>query len=100
VLQPTVELIGDIEVPDTRIDTHENVCVRGQARPGALQIGMADRDKHNNWVAGNRYILIPMSRGYCVSTVGLNEEMIRKYVRWQQKKDREEDVSQTQLPLE
>ena len=24
------------------------------------------------------------SRGYCVSTVGLNEEQIRKYVKWQQ----------------
>ncbi len=29
------------------------------------------------------------SRGYCVSTIGLDEEQIRKYVRWQQKKDRE-----------
>jgi len=27
------------------------------------------------------------SRGYCVSTVGLNEDQIRKYVNWQQKKD-------------
>ena len=27
------------------------------------------------------------SRGYCVSTVGLNEEQIRKYVKWQQEKD-------------
>ncbi len=26
------------------------------------------------------------SRGYCVCTVGLNEEQIRKYVKWQQKK--------------
>ena len=40
------------------------------------------------------------SRGYCVSTVGLDEEMIRKYVRWQQQKDLEEDASQTVLPLE
>ena len=29
------------------------------------------------------------SRGYCVSTVGLNEEEIRKYVKWQEIKDRE-----------
>jgi len=28
------------------------------------------------------------SRGYCVSTVGLNEDQIRKYVRWQEKKER------------
>lgn len=27
------------------------------------------------------------SRGYCVSTVGLNEEQIRKYVKWQQERD-------------
>ena len=26
------------------------------------------------------------TRGYCVSTVGLNEEQIRKYVKWQEKK--------------
>jgi len=28
------------------------------------------------------------SRGYCVSTVGLDEAQIRKYVRWQEKKDK------------
>ena len=27
------------------------------------------------------------SRGYCVSTVGLDEERIKKYVRWQNRKD-------------
>ena len=26
------------------------------------------------------------SRGYCVSTIGLNEEQIRKYVKWQQER--------------
>ena len=31
------------------------------------------------------------ARGYCVSAVGLNEEQIRKYVRWQLKKDRNMD---------
>ena len=29
------------------------------------------------------------SRGYCVSTIGLDEEQIRKYVRWQEHKDKE-----------
>jgi putative transposase len=29
------------------------------------------------------------TRGYCVDTVGLDEEMIRKYVKYQDKKDRE-----------
>jgi putative transposase len=27
------------------------------------------------------------SRGYCVSTIGLNEEKIRKYVKWQQERE-------------
>jgi putative transposase len=31
------------------------------------------------------------SKGYCVDTVGLNEEMIRKYVKYQEHKDRLED---------
>ena len=35
------------------------------------------------------------ARGYCVSTVGLNEEMIRKYVKWQIKKD--QDMEQLNL---
>jgi putative transposase len=38
------------------------------------------------------------SRGFCVSTIGLNEEKIRKYVRWQEKKDR--DAEQLGLNLE
>ena len=29
------------------------------------------------------------SRGYCVSTVGLDEERIRKYVKWQHRKEQE-----------
>ena len=29
--------------------------------------------------------------GYCVDTVGLNEEMIRKYVKFQEKKERHEE---------
>ena len=36
------------------------------------------------------------SRGYCVSTVGLDEETIRNYVRWQQQKDREADAAEQQ----
>ncbi len=31
------------------------------------------------------------ARGYCVITIGLDEEQIRKYVRWQLKKDRTMD---------
>ena len=38
------------------------------------------------------------SRGYCVSTVGLDEEQIRKYVKWQDQKDR--DIDQMQLKID
>ena len=27
------------------------------------------------------------ARGYCVSTIGLNEEQIKKYVKWQQERE-------------
>ena len=37
------------------------------------------------------------SRGYCVSTVGLDENKIRKYVKWQEKKEKE--VEQVQKGL-
>jgi putative transposase len=37
------------------------------------------------------------ARGYCVSTVGLDEEKIRLYVKWQDKKDRRDEAIQGSL---
>ena len=37
------------------------------------------------------------SRGYCVSTVGLNEDRIRKYVKWQSKKEEDAKTKQGSL---
>ena len=37
------------------------------------------------------------ARGFCVSTVGLKEEQIRQYVKWQEK--REKDIENKQLSL-
>ncbi len=37
------------------------------------------------------------SRGYCVSTVGLDEEKIRKYVKWQEKQEKEAEATQGRL---
>jgi putative transposase len=37
------------------------------------------------------------SRGYCVSTVGLDEEKIRKYVKWQEEKDKQDETHQKRL---
>ena len=37
------------------------------------------------------------SRGYCVSTIGLDEDRIRKYVKWQNRKDEDADSGQGRL---
>ncbi len=37
------------------------------------------------------------SRGYCVSTNGINEEQLRQYVRWQEKKEKEIEKLQGNL---
>jgi putative transposase len=37
------------------------------------------------------------ARGYCVSTVGLNEEQIRKYVQWQEKREKAIEKRQKSL---
>ena len=37
------------------------------------------------------------ARGYCVRTIGLNEEQIRQYVRWQEKRERELEMKQQKL---
>jgi len=37
------------------------------------------------------------ARGYCVSTVGIDEERIRKYVKWQTEKERETETKQGRL---
>ncbi|EOS93268.1 transposase IS200-family protein [Erwinia tracheiphila PSU-1] len=45
--------------------------------------------KNKQW--GNDF----WARGYCVDTVGINEEMIIKYVKYQEK----HEVEDSQLPL-
>jgi putative transposase len=37
------------------------------------------------------------SRGYCVSTIGLDEERIREYVKWQEKREQEMEPLQGEL---
>ena len=37
------------------------------------------------------------ARGYCVSTVGVDEKMIRDYVRWQEQRERETEGHQDRL---
>jgi len=47
--------------------------------------------KHRYW--GNHL----WSRGYCVSTVGLDEEKIRKTVKWQEDKEKRSEIVQKRL---
>ena len=37
------------------------------------------------------------SRGYCVSTVGLDEEKVRKYVKWQEAQDKHQEAHQKRM---
>lgn len=37
------------------------------------------------------------SRGYCVSSVGLDEERIKKYVKWQNQKEKDSEAMQGRL---
>ena len=37
------------------------------------------------------------TRGYCVSTIGLDEDKIRKYVKWQEQKEKQEEATQRRM---
>ena len=37
------------------------------------------------------------ARGYCVSTIGLDEDKIRKYVQWQEKQEKQVEIVQGKL---
>jgi putative transposase len=39
------------------------------------------------------------ARGYFVNTIGINEEMIRRYVKYQENKEREEEQDRTDFTL-
>jgi len=36
-----------------------------------------------------------IKNSYCVSTIGLDEDKIRRYVKWQEEKDKEDEASQS-----
>lgn len=37
------------------------------------------------------------SRGYCVCTVGIDEDKVRRYVRWQEAQEKEYEAKQKRL---
>jgi len=65
---------------------------------GYLKGKMALRLFHQYEQLGRRYWgRYIWGRGYCVSTVGLDEERIRKYVQWQEKQEKDIEVAQKRL---
>ena len=61
---------------------------------GKLAIKMFRRYEHLGRRYWGRHL---WSRGYCVSTVGLDEEKIRKYVKWQEKQEKDDEATQGKL---
>ncbi len=61
---------------------------------GKLALGMFDQYPELRKRYWGRHV---WSRGYCVTTVGLDEEMIRKYVNWQNKREEAATVKQRRL---
>ena len=61
---------------------------------GKLSLRLINRYQHLGRKYWGRHL---WSRGYCVSTVGLDEEQIRLYVRWQEQKEKEVEAVQLSL---
>ena len=61
---------------------------------GKLALRLFDKYEHLGRRYWGRHL---WSRGYCVSTIGLDEEKIRQYVKWQNQHDKESESTQGQL---
>lgn len=61
---------------------------------GKLALGLFDRFPQLRKRYWGQHV---WSRGYCVSTVGLDEDRIRKYVKWQTKEEEKFASNQDRL---
>ena len=61
---------------------------------GKLALRLFQRYEHLGRRYWGRHL---WSRGYCVSTIGLDEERIRQYVKWQMQRDQEAETRQRRL---
>lgn len=61
---------------------------------GKLALRLFQQDEHLGRRYWGRHL---WARGYCVSTVGLDEEKVRKYVQWQQKREQQIEATQGKL---
>ena len=53
----------------------------------AIRVFSAFKDLRQRLYWGNHF----WAQGYCVGTVGLDQEMIRKYVKWQEKQEQRQE---------
>ncbi len=58
---------------------------------GKLALRLFEKYEHLGRKYWGRHL---WSRGYCVSTIGLDEDKIRKYVKWQEQHDKESESHQ------
>ena len=61
---------------------------------GKIAIKLFERYKNLGKAYWGRHF---WSRGYCVSTVGIDEEQIRQYVKWQEKQEKQLEAMQGRL---
>jgi len=61
---------------------------------GKLALRLFQRYEHLGRRYWGRHL---WSRGYCVSTIGLDEEKIRKYVKWQEQQEKDDEATQGKL---
>ncbi len=61
---------------------------------GKVAIGVFQQYPHLGKRYWGRHL---WSRGYCASTIGLDEEKIRKYVKWQERKEKQQEALQGRL---
>ena len=61
---------------------------------GKLALRLFNRYEHLGKRYWGRHL---WSRGYCVSTIGLDEEKIRTYVKWQEAQEKQAEAEQRKL---
>lgn len=61
---------------------------------GKIVLRLFQQYENPGWRYWGRHL---WARGYCVSTIGLDEEKIRKYFRWQEKQEKQVEAVQGKL---
>ena len=79
-----------LEIPPKYSVSEVMGTVKGKS---AIRMFQRFRDLKKKRYWGNHF----WSRGYCVSTVGLDEERIRKYVKYQEEEERREESQQMEF---